>query len=177
MDKIRIKKATLSDLDLLLTISKQTFIETFAALNTKENMENYVRENFNFKQLTKELKDPECFFFLATLDDTVIGYLKINFGKAQTELNKEHALEIHRIYVLQEFHGKKVGQLLIDEVSKIAQQQAAPYIWLGVWEENHRALRFYAKNEFVAFDKHVFTLGTATQTDLLLKRQIKNIVS
>lgn len=173
MTSIEIKKATLLDLEILKKVGKQTFIETFAAVNTPENIANYVEESFNTNQLTTELNNPDSQFYLAILDKEVIGYLKINFGKAQTELINEAALEIHRIYVVQQFHGKKVGQLFIDEVLKIVEQKPVEYIWLGVWEENHRALAFYIKNGFVEFDKHVFTLGDDVQTDLLMKLEVK----
>ena len=172
MKPISIKKASLSDLDTLQKIGKQTFMETFESVNTPENIANYLEQSFNRNQLTTELNNPDSQFYLAVLDQEVIGYLKINFGKAQTELINEHALEIHRIYVLHQFHGKKVGQLFIDEVLKIVKQKPVAYIWLGVWEENHRAIAFYTKNGFTPFDKHIFTLGDDVQTDLLMRRQI-----
>jgi ribosomal protein S18 acetylase RimI-like enzyme len=172
MSKIEIKKASLSHLEVLQIISIQTFSETFAEVNTPENIENYNRESFNLEQLTSELNNPNSQFFIAYSDSEPIGYLKLNFGNAQTEILNDDALEIHRIYVSQAFHGKKVGQLLLDKAIEVAQQTTTDYIWLGVWEENHRALRFYTKNGFVAFDKHFFILGEEKQTDLLMKLEV-----
>ncbi|MFV8346908.1 GNAT family N-acetyltransferase [Flavobacterium sp. ZB4P13] len=169
MNSIEIRKATLSDLETIQNISIQTFKETFAAVNTPENIANYIKESFNAEQLTTELNNANSQFYLAYSNTEPVGYLKINFGDAQTETINENALEVHRIYVLQTFHGKNIGQLLLDEVKKIAQRTGVDYIWLGVWEENHRALRFYTKNGFVVFDKHVFTLGNDEQTDLLMQ--------
>jgi ribosomal protein S18 acetylase RimI-like enzyme len=169
MNPIEIKKATLSDLEIIQKIGTQTFIETFAAVNTPENIANYVTESFNSEQLASELNNANSQFYLATSGNEILGYLKINFGDAQTETINKNALEVHRIYVSQAFHGKNVGQLLINKVKEIAQQTDVDYIWLGVWEENHRALRFYSKNGFVEFDKHVFTLGNEEQTDLLMQ--------
>jgi len=172
MSPIIIRKATISDLEIIQEISKQTFIETFAAVNTPENMENYVRENFNSVQVASEINNRESAFYLASLENEIIGYMKLNIGNAQTEKQKENNLEIHRIYVLQAFHGKKMGQLLLDEAIKIAQQTGVESIWLGVWEENQRALQFYSKNGFVEFDKHIFTLGNDVQTDLLMRLEM-----
>jgi ribosomal protein S18 acetylase RimI-like enzyme len=169
MPKIEIKKASISDLKALQILSIQTFSETFAEVNTPENINNYNKESFSEAKLTLELNNPDSQFFIAYSDSEPIGYLKINSGKAQTEVINEHTLEIHRIYVSQSFHGKKVGQLLLDKVIEIAQQSAVDFIWLGVWEENHRALHFYSKNGFVTFDTHVFILGDDKQTDLLMK--------
>lgn len=169
MNTIEIRKATVSDLETIQKISIQTFTETFAAVNTPENIANYIKNSLNTEQLTAELNNLSSQFYIAYSNDEVVGYLKINFGDAQTESFNENALEVQRIYVLQNFHGKNIGQLLLDEVKKIAQTTGVDYIWLGVWEENHRALRFYTKNEFVVFDKHVFMMGNDEQTDLLMQ--------
>lgn len=169
MQGIEIKKVTLNDLDQLLKIARQTFYETFSAVNTAENMKKYLDERFSVEKLTAELSDSNTDFYFATLDSRVIGYLKINFGQSQTELQDDKAVEIERIYVSEEFHGKKVGQMLYDKVIQIARQRNADYVWLGVWEENHKALRFYRKNGFVEFDKHIFKLGDSEQTDFMMK--------
>lgn len=170
---IEIKKAILSDLKIIQNISKQSFTETFAAINSPENMEKYLEESFNTTQLTSEISNPESPFYIAFWEKEPVGYLKLNFGNAQTESIKDNAIEIQRIYVLQAFHGKKIGQILLDEAIKIAHQEAVEYIWLGVWEENHRAIQFYTKNGFITFDKHIFTLGNDQQTDLLMKLNIR----
>jgi len=172
MCPIIIRKATISDLEIIQEISKHTFIETFADVNSADNMANYVWENFNPEQMASEINNPNSKFYLASLENEIIGYTKLNFGDAQTEKQKGTNLEIHRIYVLQAFHGKKIGQLLLDEVLKIAKQLAVKSVWLGVWEENHRAIQFYSKNGFVEFDKHIFTLGDDVQTDLLMQLEM-----
>lgn len=172
MNPIAIKKATIEDLETLQLISEKTFTETFAAVNTPENLANYIEQSFNSEQLSMEINNQNSQFFLAFSASEPVGYLKINFGDAQTETVTKNAIEIHRIYVLQAFHGKKVGQLFLDQVIAVAQQMAVDAIWLGVWEENHRALQFYTKNGFVAFDKHIFTLGDDVQTDLLMQLKV-----
>jgi diamine N-acetyltransferase len=173
MDKIEIKKIGMVDIHELVIISKQTFAETFAAVNTPENMEKYLNDNFTVEKLTSELKNPNSEFYFAQLDHTVMGYLKINLGPAQTENKDKKALEIERIYVLAAFHGKKVGQILYETAYTIAKDSNADYLWLGVWEENTRAIGFYQKNGFVVFDKHIFKLGDDIQTDLMMKLEIK----
>ena len=173
MNTIEIKKATILDLDSIQKISTQTFTETFAAVNTPENITDYIKNSLNPEQLTAELNNANSQFYIAYSDIEVVGYLKINFGDAQTESFNENALEVQRIYVLQNFHGKNIGQLLLDEVKKIAQITNVDSVWLGVWEENHRAIRFYTKNGFVVFDKHVFMMGNDEQTDLLMQLQIR----
>ncbi|MEJ6981548.1 GNAT family N-acetyltransferase [Pedobacter sp. P351] len=175
MENIDIKKITLSEVSQLQKISRQTFLETFSVGNTSDNMKKYLEEGFSSEKLASELNNKSSEFYFATLDKNIIGYLKLNFGHSQTELKEDQALEIERIYVLKEFHGKNVGQLLYEKAIQIAKQANANYIWLGVWEENPRAINFYKKNGFVEFDKHIFHLGDDQQTDIMMKLNIKDI--
>ena len=156
---IIVKKINIKDLAQLQKIGISTFSETFAEHNTKEDLEKYLKESFAADKLIAELENPDAAFYFAEVDDTVIGYLKINFGDAQTELKDNKSVEIERIYVLQAYHGKKIGQLLFNKAIEIAKEHQAHYVWLGVWEENHRALQFYKKNGFVQFDTHIFKLA------------------
>jgi ribosomal protein S18 acetylase RimI-like enzyme len=172
MDQIEIKKIGLSELEQLQRIGRQTFLETFAEVNTEENMQKYLDESFAVDKLTAELITPDSEFYFAWLDNRVIGYLKVNFGQAQTELKDPKGLELERIYVLKEFHRKRVGQVLYNTALEIAKRNDADYIWLGVWEENHRALSFYKKNGFIEFDKHIFKLGNDEQTDIMMRLEL-----
>jgi ribosomal protein S18 acetylase RimI-like enzyme len=172
MTSTNIIKATLNDLEKLQKIGKQTFVETFSAVNTAENMAKYLEENLSLGQLLSELNNSNAAFYFAVNNNDVIGYLKLNTGVAQTELKDNQSLEIERIYVLKEFHGKNIGQLLYEKAIQEAKKIHATYIWLGVWEENQRAINFYKKNGFVEFDKHIFILGDDEQTDIMMKLEL-----
>ncbi|KIC95933.1 GNAT family N-acetyltransferase [Flavihumibacter solisilvae] len=173
MERIEIRRVTVQDVDLLQHVSRQTFYETFSAQNTEENMKKFLEEWYATGKLTAELNDPDSEFYFAMLGDQVIGYLKLNFGQSQTELKDSRALEIERIYVLNEFQGQKVGQLFYEYALQVARDKDVDYVWLGVWEENQRAIGFYKKNGFVEFDKHIFRLGDDDQTDIMMKLQLK----
>lgn len=173
MDSIRIRAAGLNDVHSLQAIGRATFAETFSAANTAENMAAYLRDGFSLDKLSAELQDPGSRFFLAELDGQVIGYLKVNLGTSQTEIKDQRSMEIERIYVLGNYHGGGVGQLLYDKALAIAKELGASYVWLGVWERNPRAIAFYRRNGFVEFDKHVFKLGNDEQTDIMMRLELK----
>lgn len=170
MNDLKITKATIDDVLKLQSIGRQTFFETFADVNSEENMKKYLDESFATEKLSAELKNPSSYFYLAVLGEKVVGYLKLNTADAQTEKEDVNALEIERIYVAKEFHGKKVAQALYAQAEKIAEEIKATYMWLGVWEKNFRAVSFYTKNGFVQFDTHIFRLGDDEQTDLMMKK-------
>lgn len=158
-----------NEVEQLQSISRQTFAETFSDSNSKENMDKYLNENLSIQKLSEELNNKNSHFFFIKDGERNIGYLKLNMGPSQTELKDETALEIERIYVIQEYQGKKVGQQLYEKAIQVAKEKKAQYVWLGVWEENHKAIQFYNKNGFEVFDKHVFVLGDEKQTDLMMR--------
>lgn len=174
MENMIVKRVTLHDIPQLQDIGRETFSETFSAENTAENMAEYLKERFSVAQLTTELTNKASEFYFAVYEKQIIAYLKVNFGQAQTELKENNGLEIERIYVLQAYQGKKVGQLLYEKALQIAQRMHVDYIWLGVWEENRKAMAFYKKNGFMAFDKHIFKLGEDEQTDIMMKFVLEN---
>jgi ribosomal protein S18 acetylase RimI-like enzyme len=169
MSVCNIRAISISDLPQLQKIGKTTFAETFTEHNIKEDLDKYLEESFSNEKLSSELNNPHSSFYFAEIENNVVGYLKINFGASQTELKDNEALEIERIYVLQAFHGKKLGQALYEKANSIAKEMKVNYVWLGVWEKNNKAIQFYKKNGFVPFDTHIFKLGNDEQTDIMMK--------
>ncbi len=172
MDAI-IKRVLPEELSLLQSVGRQAFTETFAEWNTPENMVIYLEQSFNTERLSAELANNESEFYFALRNNEVIGYLKLNRLGAQTEIRDHDGVEIERIYVLKKYHGQKVGQLLFDTAMQRAQQAGAAYIWLGVWEKNEKAIKFYIRNGFIRFDSHTFKLGDEEQTDIMMKLGLK----
>lgn len=172
MGKIEIKKVTLFDIEALQKIGRQTFFETFSESNTEENIKKYLEDGFSANQLTEELNNKHSKFYFALDNQDVIGYLKVNTGESQTEGQYKESLEIERIYVMKDYYGKKIGQILFEIAIQIAVERKFEYVWLGVWEENQRAIGFYKKNGFIEFDKHIFVLGDDKQTDIMMKKML-----
>jgi len=88
--------ATREDAVLIADISRQAFYDTFAADNTKEDMEKFLEEQFTRGRLMMEVGSPENTFLLATIDNEVAGYVKLRDGKLPDELKCSTALEIAR---------------------------------------------------------------------------------
>lgn len=172
MENIEIIPAISEDVLQLQSIGRETFSQAFSGINTEENMSKYLNESFSIEQLSGELNNELSQFYFARLNNEVIGYIKLNTGEAQKENQNDNALEIERIYVLQDFYGKKVSQLLYLKAIEVAEEMAVDYVWLGVWEKNFRAIAFYNKNGFVPFDQHVFMLGDDRQLDILMKLEL-----
>lgn len=167
-----IRIATIRDLNVLIEIGKKTFSETFSDQNTEEDMAQYLSTTFTKEKIKTELQNQESEHYLVISNQQPIGYLKINWGKAQTEKNEFSSLEIERIYVLKNYQGLKIGQRLLETAIQKAKDLGANAIWLGVWEKNLKAISFYQKNNFVITGQHTFLLGKDAQTDLLMSRSL-----
>ena len=169
---VLIKKVAVNELDILLAYSKKTFYDFFAHLNEPANMEAYSSVAFTPENMLAQLSNPNSHFYFAMLGDELAGYLKLNFEDAQTEFKDKNALEIERIYVSAEHHGKKIGQHLLNFAIETAKNKNFDYVWLGVWEHNHKAIGFYEHNGFELFGSHEFLLGDDRQTDLLMRKKL-----
>jgi ribosomal protein S18 acetylase RimI-like enzyme len=171
--EIKIKSISVTEVAELRQLARTAFAQTFTDHNQPENVEKYLDESFTIEKLSEELNNKNSQFFFALVDDNPVGFLKVNIGAAQTELKDGDGMELQRIYVLQDYHGRSVGKALFEKAKSLAIEGNYPYLWLGVWEENHRALNFYRKNGFVPFDKHIFKMGDEEQTDWMMKLEFK----
>lgn len=172
MHQIRLTPIHTSDVDTLLQISRKIFDDSFGQLNKPENMNAYMDKAFTRDKLLAELMNPLSEFYFLFVDDNVAGYLKLNKFGAQSDLNDTESLEIERIYVDQEYQGQGLGARMIEATKQRARELQLRYIWLGVWEKNPAAVRFYERHGFAIFSSHPFVFGDEVQTDLLMRCEI-----
>lgn len=161
------------DLDVLRELSIRTYYETFAELNTPEDMEEYLNRAFDREKLCKELEDKNSMFFFLHSGDKLAGYLKVNEAPSQTDVNDVDSLEIERIYVSSEFQGEGLGRYLMEQAIAMAVERKKKYAWLGIWEKNEKAIRFYKKNGFYEIGTHAFVMGEDVQTDYIMRKDLE----
>ncbi|MCF2706261.1 GNAT family N-acetyltransferase [Arcanobacterium haemolyticum] len=169
---VELVPVTLNDLEALRDISIATFTETFGEDNTPEDLAKYLDKSYAPDVLRAQILNPESMFFLAEREGEVIGYLKLNFGKAQTEDMGASSLEVERIYILSTGKRSGTGSLMIRRALSEAEQRGLSRVWLGVWEHNLAARAFYEHFGFVVTGSHVFQLGDDAQTDLIMERPL-----
>ncbi|MEO5684311.1 MAG: GNAT family N-acetyltransferase [Chitinophagaceae bacterium] len=169
---IVIRYATAGDAENIALLSRQTFYDTFAEHNSKEDMDRFMNETFSIDILIQEVACPEHIFITACMEAELVGYAKLTESSNPPELGNIDAIEIGRIYSKQKTIGHGVGKALMQECLRIAAKKTKQLIWLGVWEHNQRAISFYKKFGFEKFGEHDFVLGNDVQTDWLMKRNV-----
>ena len=158
--------------ELLRKVASEIFVESFASMNDPNDMAKYIAEKLSESTLLYELSNTESRFYFAVFNEEVVGYLKLNFGKSQTEQLDPSAMEIERIYVYKHSQRDGIGKQLLDFATHEARSRGCAKMWLGVWEHNAKAMNFYSKNGFRIFGSHPFVLGTDVQTDVLMQKEI-----
>lgn len=172
MTKYTIRKVTVDDVKDLQAISRETFKKTFDEYTAPADMARFLKEDYETSKLTKEIENPNSRFYFLIVKDEVAGYLKINEGDAQTEDLKSNALEVERIYLREKFQHQGLGLVLIKLAEKIAREEKKDYMWLGVYEHNLNAQKFYARDGFKRVSQHTFQVGSDPQTDYLLAKKL-----
>lgn len=165
--EITIRRIMLADVAVLSAIAQQTFYDTFTGTCTEADMQGFLEQYYNEGQIAKELSNENDLYFFAEIDNKPVGYIRFTEDYSNLPLMKQwKALELKRIYVLKEFHGMGIAQNLMDFMLDFALKEKYQVIWLGVWEHNLRAQKFYEKYGFVnSGHTHDFPIGNTPQTD------------
>ncbi|MCF6515734.1 GNAT family N-acetyltransferase [Lactobacillus sp. S2-2] len=171
-ENISFKAMTNDDLKALQEMSIITFTDTYGSQNTKEDLDDFLTNAYSTEKLQSELNNKDSFFYFGLLNDEIAGYLKLNVNEAQSEAMGNNTLEVERIYVLPEFKGRGLGRKFLEKSFDKANQLGKTKIWLGVWEKNYPALKFYQHFDFVETSSHFFTVGDDQQTDLIMTKEL-----
>lgn len=174
MTLIQIRQAVPEDAKLLTDLAYTTFWDAFAnhPKNEPDDLAHYMRQAFSIEQITDELADSKSLFLVAEMDGEPAGYAKLIYESTEPDIIAEWPVELSRLYSHQKFLGQGVGQALMDACFGRAKEAGRDVMWLGVWEYNPRAQRFYEKNGFRFVGKHTFLLGSDPQTDLLMQKEL-----
>lgn len=169
---ISVRTCNAKDIDALVALGIKTFRDTFDEYNDPDNMIRYINDNFTRKIIEHEMQQPGTMFFLAVDGRKTAGYAKVRNAEPPAGLDDPSALEIERLYAQRDYIGKRVGHMLLQTCLSYLRKRGAKTAWLGVWENNQRAISFYEKNGFRKFGEHIFMLGNDAQTDWLMKRDL-----
>lgn len=173
---ISIRQATLQDLHTLCELGKQTFSEAFAADNAPTDMAAYLTQVFSPVVIQRQLQDPDSIFFLAELNTSPtphsIGYAHLIEKSSGPHIIARRPIELSRLYVMQTEIGKGYGAQLMQACINHAATHGFDPLWLGVWEHNVKAQKFYDRWGFQKVGSQSFILGTDVQLDYVLIRSV-----
>jgi ribosomal protein S18 acetylase RimI-like enzyme len=156
----------------LSALAERTFRDTFTATNTAADMDAYCASAFGAGIQRRELEDPSTVTLVAERNGGLIGYAQLMVGKPHGAVAATRPIELKRFYVEKSLHGSSLAPALMRAIEQAARAAGADVVWLGVWEHNPRAIRFYEKHGFQAVGEHVFTVGADPQRDIVMSRHL-----
>lgn len=172
MTGLVIRRASDADAGALAAFARRTFVETFAAQNSHENMAMHVARTFGAALQLSEIRDVNMVTLVGEVGATMAGFAQLRRGSAPACVTGASPVEVLRFYVDGPFHGRGIAQALMRAALDVARELGGRTAWLGVWEHNPRAIAFYAKCGFVDVGSHSFVLGTETQTDRVMAQRL-----
>jgi len=163
----------LNELQTLSALCMNTFKTTFKdGVYTNQDFEHYFNEAYSLEQLEKELLNKHSYTYFLKEDNEIVGYFKLNINDAQTEEMGDDYLELQRIYFIPQAQGNGNGKQVVDFAVEKAKALNKTRLWLGVWEHNEQAYKFYEKQGLVVTGEHCFYTGSIVDTDLIMEKVI-----
>jgi len=167
-------KAEKKDIQSLSLFSKRSFTDTFKGTCTDQDLEYFLENTYAPHLLEMEFNNPRSEVWLLKKNENIAGYIKLNFNAVLPEPQSGQGMEIQRLYIGKEFIGLGLGKTLMIHAEKRAREENESLLWLGVWEHNENAKRFYENLGFEYFGSHPFPIGNTPQVDLWM---IKPLIS
>jgi GNAT superfamily N-acetyltransferase len=173
--KFIIRKATVEDAAAVAAFAERTFVETFGADNTPQNLAAHVAQAFGVAPQTRELNDPRMMTLLGESGRTLVAFAQLRRGEPPECVTGPDPIELLRFYVDRPWHGTGIAQALMRAVEDAARHAGGRTLWLGVWERNPRAIAFYAKCGFTDIGEQKFIVGSDRQTDRVMARSLRPV--
>ncbi len=170
---LRIRPATLADAALIAKLGAETFVTSFGAQNTPENLAKHLAKAFGEEIQKREIANPEITYFIAELDGRIAGYAQVHEGEAPECVTGPAPVEVRRFYVVHDFHGTGIAQVLMSACAAEARRRGGRTLWLGVWDQNPRGIRFYTKFGYRDVGGQTFMLGDDAQQDRVLSLSLE----
>jgi ribosomal protein S18 acetylase RimI-like enzyme len=164
-----LRRAQASDAGPLAAFAERTFRDTFAADNTPQDMDQYCAQSFGEARQRVEIANPDLSTLLVENGGRIVGYVQFGLGEEPECLRLRPSWELRRLYVDGSLKGSGLARQLMDRVLVDSRAGSAASVWLGVWERNPRAIRFYEKTGFRVVGEHTFLLGSDAQRDLIME--------
>ena len=171
MATIEIRYGTADDAEVIANLGRDTFVASFGPHNTASNMEAYVNKAFDVNNIRAEIEDPAATFLMASDGGADVGFAKLVESQAPVCVDGPAPVELERIYVASDRTGAGIGAPLLEGTMTVARDIGFQTLWLGVWEHNEGAIRFYRRHGFREIGTIPFTLGDENQTDIVMARR------
>jgi ribosomal protein S18 acetylase RimI-like enzyme len=152
MAEIKIRNWLQSDFKSVRNILLQTWLDTYSFIPV-DDIKFHLEKYYNEQKLNLLYSDPDTFCFIAEANKQPIGWMKLFNNHSQNRFY------LSSLYVLPEYQGYGVGKLFMIKAEEIAKDKNYDRLWLGVMNDNTKALNWYKKLGFIFTEEEPFQMG------------------
>ncbi|KAG2213862.1 hypothetical protein INT47_001131 [Mucor saturninus] len=173
MSDIIVKPIDQSYAQVLSDLGRRLFADTFSAENDPADIEAFLNDAYTLEHQQRELNDASMHSFMAFDKDIPIGFAQLRENKDVYDfVGDKEAIELQRIYVDKAYAGKGIGKALYNACLQKANELNKKTMWLGVWEFNPVAIKFYERQGFYKVGSHIFKVGEKEDTDHVMVKKL-----
>lgn len=162
---MQIRSLSSPEIPQLAALARHIFLDTFVPTNNPQDVMDYAEEFLTVEHFSRDLKNSDYFTYGCFVENEMVGYIQMLINRFEVHDGIE--FELKRFYLLADYHGKGYAKKMMEHCVSVAKQKGYEQMWLGVWEKNYKALKFYEKMGFRPISSHNFVMGQETQTDLI----------
>lgn len=170
MINFTLRSATPDDLDKLARLGRETFIETFGPLYSAKDLNTFLDKAYSENTIARELKDPRLTHQVIDNGQDLVAFIKIGPVHVPVENPAPDAMEIWQIYVRREFISHGFGKQLMTWADEEFQKRKIGDIYVSVFSENDRAIRFYQHHGFQKHGEYGFPVGDQIDLEWIMLR-------
>jgi ribosomal protein S18 acetylase RimI-like enzyme len=141
-------KASLQHAEVLSELGAETFYKAHKDSAPAHEIAAYMKRIYSLDAIEKELTNPVNIYHIIEHEHTAAGFSKIELTMKHPAITLEKVSKMDQIYLLDSFHGLKLGAKLLSYNIEYSKSRGQNGMWLVVWVENITAVDFYKKFGF-----------------------------
>lgn len=181
-DMYDVEQASAADAAGIASLGRDVFTTTFGNSMPPKDLQYYLDEAYSTAAIERDIATPNKHFWVAKSRDPsekltdpsrVVGFVQMTEGTTEDFLGVDDKLvELHRLYLRSESQGTGLAKKLIENMEDWSRSKGYERMWLGVWDRNEKAKRFYRKFGYTKRGIHSFKMGDTLDIDEVWSKSI-----
>lgn len=164
--EFQIDTITVDDVEPLAEFLRETFVAAYGGISPAEDTAAHVASAYAVPTLRAQLTDPRYLTWVARHGKRWAGCAQIVLdASVPAALAPFRGALLNRFYLRADFFGTGVADLLMTRLQVEVERRGLEGLWLSVWQDAARAIRFYERQGFVKSGVTTFAVGRTWHDD------------